>query len=502
MELRQVLAGVAPLGAGLDPKMEISGISYDSRTLRPGELFVALPGYRTDGHRFICQAVEKGAALVLCEHAPEEEGPWLTVPNARAALAGVSANWFGHPARELTVIGVTGTNGKTTTTYLLKEVLERAAGARVGLIGTNQNMIGSAVLPASRTTPESWEVQRLLRQMADSGCTHVVMEVSSHALVLRRVEGIRFAAGIFTNLTQDHLDFHGTMEAYRAAKGLLFRQCGCAILNLDDEAGRYYAGTAPCPVFTYSENKDEADLTAKNIRLFPGHVEFEAVIRGGIRRVRLPIPGGFTIYNALGVIACALNLGLELEAVAGALAQARGVKGRIEVVPTPTDYTVIIDYAHTPDALENILTTVRDFTPGRVICVFGCGGDRDRSKRPVMGAIASALADTAVVTSDNPRTEEPGAIIRDILAGMDGGGAEAVVESDRRAAIALALNMARPGDTVLLAGKGHETYQEICGVRHHLDEREVVAACFPDGVQARPAMAKTEEDRGDSLDFS
>ncbi|MGN8875830.1 UDP-N-acetylmuramoyl-L-alanyl-D-glutamate--2,6-diaminopimelate ligase [Pseudoflavonifractor sp. HCP28S3_F10] len=502
MELRQVLAGVAPLGAGLDPEMEISGISYDSRTLRPGELFVALPGYRTDGHRFIRQAVEKGAALVLCEHAPEEKGPWLTVPDARAALAGVSANWFGHPARELTVIGVTGTNGKTTTTYLLKEVLERAAGARVGLIGTNQNMIGPAVLPASRTTPESWEVQRLLRQMADSGCTHVVMEVSSHALVLRRVEGIRFAAGIFTNLTQDHLDFHGTMEAYREAKGLLFRQCGRAILNLDDEAGRYYAGTAPCPVFTYSENKDEADLTAKNIRLFPGHVEFEAVIRGGICRVRLPIPGGFTIYNALGVIACALNLGLELGAIADALAQARGVKGRIEVVPTPTDYTVIIDYAHTPDALENILTTVRDFTPGRVICVFGCGGDRDRSKRPVMGAIADALADTAVVTSDNPRTEEPGAIIRDILAGMDGGGAKVVVESDRRAAIALALNMARPGDTVLLAGKGHETYQEIGGVRHHLDEREVVAACFPDGAQARPAMAKTEEDRGNSLDFS
>ena len=502
MELRQVLAGVAPLGAGLDPEMEISGISYDSRTLRPGELFVALPGYRTDGHRFIRQAVEKGAALVLCEHAPEEKGPWLTVPDARAALAGVSANWFGHPARELTVIGVTGTNGKTTTTYLLKEVLERAAGARVGLIGTNQNMIGPAVLPASRTTPESWEVQRLLRQMADSGCTHVVMEVSSHALVLRRVEGIRFAAGIFTNLTQDHLDFHGTMEAYREAKGLLFRQCGRAILNLDDEAGRYYAGTAPCPVFTYSENKDEADLTAKNIRLFPGHVEFEAVIRGGICRVRLPIPGGFTIYNALGVIACALNLGLELGAIADALAQARGVKGRIEVVPTPTDYTVIIDYAHTPDALENILTTVRDFTPGRVICVFGCGGDRDRSKRPVMGAIADALADTAVVTSDNPRTEEPGAIIRDIMAGMDGGGAEVVVESDRRAAISLALNMARPGDTVLLAGKGHETYQEIGGVRHHLDEREVVAACFPDGAQARPAMAKTEEDRGNSLDFS
>ena len=478
MELRQVLAGVAPLGAGLDLEMEISGISYDSRTLRPGELFVALPGYRTDGHRFICQAVEKGAALVLCEHAPEEEGPWLTVPDARAALAGVSANWFGHPARELTVIGVTGTNGKTTTTYLLKEVLERAAGARVGLIGTNQNMIGPAVLPASRTTPESWEVQRLLRQMADSGCTHVVMEVSSHALVLRRVEGIRFAAGIFTNLTQDHLDFHGTMEAYRAAKGRLFEQSDLAVLNLDDEAGRYYARTAPCPVFTYSERKDEADLVAKNIRLFPSHVEFEAVAKGAIGRVFLPIPGGFTIYNALGVVACALNLGAELPDVIAALRTARGVKGRIEVVPVPAAYTVIIDYAHTPDALENILTTVRDLTDHRVICLFGCGGDRDRTKRPLMGAVAGSLADLCVVTSDNPRTEEPEAILRDVLAGMGEAAAPPLVEPDRRAAIRLALAQAGPGDVVVLAGKGHETYQEIDGVQRHLDEREEVAAYF------------------------
>ena len=493
MKLRQLLAGVAPLGASLDPEMEISGISYDTRTLRPGEVFFALPGSRTDGRRFLKEALERGAPLAVCEGTPGEAGPWLTVPDARAALAAASANWFGHPAEGLTIVGVTGTNGKTTTTYLLKEVLERAAGVRVGLIGTNQNLIGGRSLPACRTTPESWEVQKLLREMADAGCTHVVMEVSSHALELRRVAGISFDVGVFTNLTQDHLDFHGTMEAYRAAKGKLFRQCRRAVVNLDDEAGRYYARTAPCPCFTYSENKDAADLTAKCIRLFPEHVEFEAVIRGGIARVRLPIPGGFTIYNALGAIGCALTLGLPLEETARALEGVRGVKGRIEVVPVPADYTVLIDYAHTPDALENILTTVRDLTPGRVICLFGCGGDRDRTKRPVMGAVASALADLVVVTSDNPRTEEPMDIIYDILRGMDPSGAPWRVEPDRRRAIRLALSLAEPGDTVVLAGKGHETYQEIGAVRRHLDEREEVAACFPAMLRAAPAMAKQGE---------
>ena len=502
MRLRQLLAGVAPLGASLDSKMEISGICYDSRTLQPGELFVALPGSRTDGHRFIWEAVERGASCVVCEHPPEGEGPWITVLDARVALAALSANWFGHPARELTVIGVTGTNGKTTTTYLLKEVLEEVLGARVGLIGTNRNMIGGESLPAQRTTPESWEVQKLLREMADAGCSHVVMEVSSHGLVLQRVAGISFAVGIFTNLTQDHLDFHGTMEAYRAAKGLLFRQCEQAVVNLDDEAGRYYAATAPCPCYTYSENKDSADLTAKCIRLFPGHVEFEAVIRGGISRVHLPIPGGFTIYNALGVIGCGLVLGLPLDGIAQALEHAQGVKGRIEVVPTPTDYTVLIDYAHTPDALENILTTVRDFTAGRVICLFGCGGDRDRAKRPKMGAVVSALADLAVVTSDNPRSEEPMEIIYDILRGMDPSGAPWRVEPDRRRAIRLALSLARTGDTVVLAGKGHETYQEVGGIRFHLDEREEVASCFPPDAPAVAAMAKGGENPSAGRDIS
>ena len=477
MRLNQLLAGVA-LTERRAGDVECSGICYDTRTMVPGCLFVALPGYKTDGHKYIAQALEQGAAAVLCQHPPEGEGPWLVTPDARAALAAVSANWFGHPARDLTLLAVTGTNGKTTTTYLLKAMLEGVLGARVGLIGTNQNMVGEEVLPAHRTTPESWEVQQLLREMADAGCTHVVMEASSHALVLHRLDGLRFRAGIFTNLTQDHLDFHGTMEAYRDAKGLLFRQSDTAVLNLDDEAGRYFARTVAVPRLTYSERRDEADLTAKNLRLFPDRVEFEAVAEGAISRVRLPIPGGFTVYNALGVLTCGLALGLPLADCADALAKAPGVKGRIEVVPVPADFAVIIDYAHTPDALENILTTVRDFTAGRVICLFGCGGDRDRTKRPQMGAIAGSLADVAVVTSDNPRTEEPEAIIRDILPGLEGTAAEVVVEPDRRAAIRRALSLAKPGDTVVLAGKGHETYQEVGTQVLHLDEREEVAAYF------------------------
>ena len=321
MKLSEVLAGV-PVTRHQIQDVEITGVCYDTRTMIPGCLFVALPGYKTNGHKFIQQALDRGAAAVLCRRPPAGEGRWLTTDDPRAALAAVSANWFGHPAGELTVLAVTGTNGKTTTTYLLKAMLEGVLGAKVGLIGTNQNLIGVESLPAHRTTPESWEVQKLLREMADAGCSHVVMEASSHALALRRLDGIRFAAGIFTNLTQDHLDFHKTMEAYRDAKGLLFRQCETAVLNLDDETGRYYASNAPCPVFTYSERRDEADLTAKNLRLFPQRVEFEAVTMDAIARVRLAIPGGFTVYNALGVLSCGVVLGLPLADCAGALATA------------------------------------------------------------------------------------------------------------------------------------------------------------------------------------
>lgn len=478
MKLDQLLEGVALTRCAVPGDVQITSVSYDTRTLSPGALFVALPGYKTDGHKFIAQALKKGAAAVLCRTAPEEDGPWLICPDPRAALAAVSANWFGHPGREMTLLAVTGTNGKTTTTNLLKEVLECCTGAKVGLIGTNRNMIGAESFPAERTTPESYDLQCLLRRMADTGCTHAVMEVSSHALVLHRADTLRFAAGIFTNLTEDHLDFHGTMEAYRDAKGRLFAQSDVAVLNLDDEAGRYFHKSVPGAQFTYSENKDAADLTAKNIRLFPDRVEFEAVTLNAIHRVRLPIPGGFSIYNALSAIACTQVLGLPLERVCEELAHVKGVKGRVEVVKTPAPYTVLIDYAHTPDALEKILTTVRDLAAGRVICLFGCGGDRDRSKRPIMGAIAAELADLVVVTSDNPRTEPPESIITDILKGMEGTQKPYMVEPDRRRAIRLALSQGAPGDVILLAGKGHETYQEINGVKLHLDEREEIKDFF------------------------
>ncbi len=487
MLLRDLLAGVPLTGGNLSQDMEINSISYDTRTLRPGALFVALPGDKTDGHRYIQEAVDRGAAAVLCQREPDFPGPWLTAADSRLALALASANWFGHPGDGMTLAAVTGTNGKTTTTSLLKELLERTAGAKVGLIGTNRNMIGSRELPAHRTTPESYELQSLLRRMADEGCTHVVMEASSHALVQHRTAGLTFDVAVFTNLTQDHLDYHRTMEAYREAKGLLFRQCRRAVLNLDDEAGRWYLEQVECPVFTYSENRAQADLTARNIRLFPSHVEFEALTLGELFRVHLPIPGGFSIYNALSALSAGLCLGLKLEDMARVMPAVHGVKGRVEVVPVPRAYTVLIDYAHSPNALENILTTARDFTAGRLICIFGCGGDRDRTKRPVMGAVAEELADLIVVTSDNPRTEDPQAIIGEVLEGLSGAGAEVHVEPDRRQAIAWALGQGRPGDVIVLAGKGHETYQEINGVRTHLDEREVVADYFQaaDGLRQK-----------------
>ena len=477
MNLRQLLDGVPLTGGMPNLDMEISSISYDSRTLEPGALFVALPGDKTDGHRYISQALERGAAAVLCQQAPAGPGSYLTTGDTRLALALVSRNWFGSPGESMTLVAVTGTNGKTTTTSLIKEMLENALGAKVGLIGTNRNMIGAVELPASRTTPESYELQALLRRMADEGCTHVVMEASSHALVQHRTAGLTFDAAVFTNLTQDHLDYHHTMEEYRQAKGLLFRQCRRAVLNLDDEAGRWYLEQVECPVFTYSENRAQADLTARNIRLFPGHVEFEAVTLGCLSRVHLPIPGGFTIYNALAALSAGLCLGLELGEMTAALRCVHGVKGRVEVVPVPRAYTVLIDYAHTPNALENILMTARDFTAGRLICLFGCGGDRDRGKRPILGAIAQELADLVVVTSDNPRTEDPKSIIADILAGMEQGGG-IHVEPDRSAAIGWALEQGRPGDVIVLAGKGHETYQEVDGVKYLMDEREIVAQWF------------------------
>lgn len=447
--------------------VEIQGISYDTRTIKPGEVFVALRGYKADGHDFVEEAYAKGAAAVV-----SEEGPGIHVADSRVALAAMSANWFGHPGRGLTLIGVTGTNGKTTVTTLLWQLLTECLKTRVGLLGTNENRVGEETFPAQRTTPESWETQRWLRQMADGGCTHVVMEVSSHALCLNRVDGLTFKVGAFTNLTQDHLDFHKTMAEYQKAKGRLFAQSLTAALNADDLAGRQYA--RQFGGITYGI-KSAADLTARDVRLFSDRVAFTAVTAEERVPVTVPIPGGFTVSNALCVLTCARALGIPLTAAAESLSHAYGVKGRMEVIPIPAPGTVLIDYAHTPDALENVLTALRGFTKGRLICLFGCGGDRDKTKRPVMGGIAERLADVCIVTSDNPRTEEPEKIISDILAGMNG---EPLVEPDRPAAVALALGLLREGDVLLLAGKGHETYQEVNGEKRHMDERELVAEYY------------------------
>ena len=403
MKLKELLSEVRVLECTAALETEIRDISFDSRTTQPGDLFVAVCGYESDGHRFIGMATEKGAAAVLCQRKPETDVPYILVADSRLALAQVSCAYFGYPARELRIIGVTGTNGKTTTTTLIKHVLEQARGAKVGLIGTNANLIGDETLHTEHTTPDSYELQKLLRAMVDAGCTYAVMEVSSHSLVLHRVAGIRFAVGIFTNLSQDHLDFHKTMEAYAEAKALLFSQCDQGVVNLDDPWAQVMLERAQCPMVTYSTKSNHADLVAKDIRLSASGVRFVAMTGDSLERMKLGIPGMFSVYNALSVIACALALGVTLPECAAALATSKGVKGRAEVVETDGDYTILIDYAVTPDAIDNILTTVREFTPGRLVILFGCGGDRDRGKRPKMERISSSSR----ATTRAPRTRRP-----------------------------------------------------------------------------------------------
>ena len=476
MKLKELLEGIEVLDATADMEMEIPHVSYDSRATQPGDLFVAMTGFAADGHAFIGKAMAAGASAVLCQKQPEDPAvPYVRVADSRRALAEVGANFFGHPADSMTMVGVTGTNGKTTTTYLLKSILEQAAGAKVGLIGTNQNIIGEEIIPTERTTPESFELQRLFAQMRDAGCTHVVMEVSSHALALDRVYGVHYAVGIFTNLTQDHLDFHKTMEAYCDAKAILFRNCDVGVCNADAPWTERLLKDATCRKFSYAEQA-AADLRAENVCLEADHVAFDAVTKEKSVPIRVNIPGGFMVYNTLDVLGAALMLGIPLEKSADVLARVPHVKGRVEVVPTPgKDYTVLIDYAHSPDGLENVLTSVKGFAKGRTIALFGCGGDRDKTKRPKMGKIAAEIADFVVVTTDNPRTEKPGDIIADILPGMQDSDTPHVVVEDRIEAIHWAMDHAQPGDVIVLCGKGHETYQEVNHVKHHMDEREIVA---------------------------
>jgi len=475
MKLSELLQDIEVLESTADGDLEISEISYDSRKIKPGMAFVAVEGYVTDGHKYIDSAVKNGAVAVICQKKPEVEVPYVIVKDSRLALAKVSSTFFGHPSKKLKIIGVTGTNGKTTVTHLVKEIIEKVTGEKAGLIGTNENIVGDKVYEAERTTPESYDLHKLFKEMVDCGCKYAVMEVSSHALVTGRVEGLRFEVGAFTNLTQDHLDFHKTMEEYRDAKAKLFDISNNAVINLDDPVGPYLKDYAKCPVITYSAKNDEADIVAKDIKLRQARVDFCAVEVGKIQRIELHIPGMFSVYNALATIGCCEALGMSLRDIAAALKECHGVKGRVEVVPTNTDYTVIIDYAHTPDALENILKTVRGFAKGRVVVVFGCGGERDKGKRPKMGRIAAELADFVIVSSDNPRSEDPAQIIEEVVEGMKGYKTPYRKIVNRAEAVRYALEHAKTDDVIVLAGKGHENYEIIGNQKLHQDEREIIA---------------------------
>lgn len=475
MKLSEILKGIKTKNDYTD--CEIADVVQDSRSAGEGCLFVCIKGNTFDGHSAAREVVQNGAAAVLCERDLGLDKQ-IIVENTRAVYSSVCANFFGNPADRLKLVGITGTNGKTTTAFLIKQILEHS-GKKVGLIGTVQNMVGNEIYPAKYTTPDPHELQKLFSLMVKAGCEYCVMEVSSQALAQGRVNGLTFEIGAFTNLTQDHLDYHKTFENYFEAKRILFKNCKTAVTNADDAYGLKIVENTPCSVVTYAVNTNNADYVAKNVKFKATGVEYE-LVGDSIGRVICPIPGRFSVYNSLCAASIALTLGIDFGTVLTAVSQSAGVKGRIEVVPTNTDYTVIIDYAHSPDGLENIITSLHEIAKGRVVTVFGCGGDRDKGKRPKMGKIAAELSDFCVVTSDNPRSEDPAAIINDILEGMKGVSTPYVVVENRKDAIRWAMEHAEKDDIILLAGKGHETYQILPTGTIHFDEREAVAEILKD----------------------
>ena len=462
MKLETLLNGIEYMG---NADVEIISVECDSRCVKEGSAFVCIKGYETDGHIYAKQCEEKGASVIIAEDDVDVSCPVIKVKNTRKVLATICSRFHGEPSKEFKLVGITGTNGKTTTTYLIKTILE-SVGKKVGLIGTNQNLIGDKVMPTERTTPDAFTLQKMFRQMADEKCDVVVMEVSSHALYLDRVFDCDFDVGVFTNITQDHLDFHKTMENYLMAKAKLFTMCRNGVVNYDDIKSEYILYNATCPIMTYGIEED-ADIKAEKVKMTAKGVEFKAM---GMD-FSLAIPGRFSIYNALSAIGACKALGLNNEQISKGLAMAKGVRGRAQVVDLGYDFTVMIDYAHTPDGIQNILSTVKGFAKGRVVILFGCGGDRDNSKRPIMGEVASRLADFCIVTSDNPRTEEPSEIIKQILVGVKG---DHIVIENRREAIEYAVRNAKKDDVIVLAGKGHETYQTIGKTNIHFDEEEIL----------------------------
>ncbi len=472
MKICDILSEIEILSFSGSMDTEINKIAYDSRVVEEGDVFVCIKGYKTDGHKFAKMAEEKGAKIIVAMEAVCcEKADVIIVSDTRLALALMAKAYFNNPMKKKALVGVTGTNGKTTVTNLFKTIYE-ATGKVMGLIGTNNNMIGDEVFEAERTTPESLELYELFDYMAGRGADGVVMEVSSHALELKRVGGCEFETAVFTNLTQDHLDFHETMENYFAAKSKLFDMCKNAVINIDDEYGKRLK--PDCKVYSYGIENDKADLNAKNISISAKGIVFDLEYEKNIYKTTLCIPGKFSVYNALAAIGAAISLGVCIEDAVAAIATAKGVKGRAELVETNRDFSIIIDYAHTPDGLENIISTINEFKRGRAVTLFGCGGDRDRTKRPKMGEVAGRLSDFVIVTSDNPRTEKPSAIIEDIMPGVIKTNCDYVVVENRKDAIKWAIDNAKMDDIIILAGKGHETYQILNDGVIHFDEREVV----------------------------
>lgn len=474
MKLLDIISDIHNVNIKGDVSLDISGIAYDSRQVSKGYVFVCIKGYNTDGHDYINDAIDRGASAVVIEKDTivPEGITLIKVDDTRYALAIMSGAFFGYPSKKIKLIGVTGTNGKTTTTYLIKSILE-SGGYNTALLGTISNIIGERAVEASRTTPESYDLQHMFKEMADLKTDYCIMEVSSHSLELKRVAGCTFNVGIYTNLTRDHLDFHGTFENYLKAKMKLFDMSKTAAINIDDKYSGWIMEDIQIPAISYSVDQD-SHVRAVDVEITSMGSRFNLIYKDRNVSVMLPLPGRFNVYNALAAASACLLEGISLEYVKKGLEMCGGIPGRSEVIDSGRGYTVIIDYAHTPDGLENILNTVREYVKGRIITVFGCGGDRDKTKRPIMGETAGTLSDICIVTSDNPRSENPMAIIEDILPGIDKSNSSYRVIEDRMEAIKTGIHMAQEGDVVVIAGKGHETYQVLKDRTIHFDEREIV----------------------------
>lgn len=458
---------------------DIKRIEFDSRRVTSGGLFCCVVGTFLDGHEFAGAAVSRGAVALLVEHELPFDVPQIVAANSRRAMAELSCKFYNYPAKELRIVGITGTNGKTTTTYMIKAIAEQC-GLKVGLIGTIRNIIGNRVISTQRTTPECTELQEILRMMADEHVDLVVMEVSSHSLDQERVFGVEFEVGGFTNLTQDHLDYHKTFDNYLAAKKKLFERSRFAVMNADDGHSAALLEGLDVPHLTYGI-REPADISAADIEICAKDVEFDIATPIGYAHIAVPIPGLFNVFNAMLAVGVCIRLGFPLDSISSGLSAVAGVSGRMEALDTTGfNFSVILDFAHTPDGLINLLTSVREFARGRVVTVFGCGGDRDRAKRPIMGEAAGRYSDFCVVTSDNPRTEDPMRIIGNVLEGVNKTAVDYVVIENRREAIRYALTHAKKNDVIVLAGKGHETYQEIDNVKHPFDEKVVVAKLLDD----------------------